>query len=131
MKQSYVIDARWDQEADVWLATSRDVPGLVVEAESWPAMIEEVRLVLPDLLDLSGNAGDRLSLTFRAEQHLDLAAELLVACACLGEIASSRARLPREGLGEQVADSMGLGLVRLQLLVPRARSSAPPVYLPG
>jgi hypothetical protein len=26
----------------------------VVEADTWPAMIEEVRLVLPDLLELSG-----------------------------------------------------------------------------
>jgi hypothetical protein len=36
-------------------------------------MIEEVRLVLPDLLELSGQPGDNLSLTFRAEEHLDLA----------------------------------------------------------
>jgi hypothetical protein len=47
------IDTHWDVEARVWLATSVDVPGLVVEAETWPAMIEEIRLVLPDLLELS------------------------------------------------------------------------------
>jgi hypothetical protein len=29
--------------------------------------------VLPDLLELSGQAGDTLSLTFRAEEHLDVA----------------------------------------------------------
>ena len=54
MSRSITIDARWGAEASVWIATSNDVPGLVVEADTWPAMIEEVRLVLPDLLELSG-----------------------------------------------------------------------------
>ena len=68
-----MIAARWDAEASVWIATSDDVPGLVIEAATWPAMIEEVRLVLPELLEVQGQGGDRLSLTFRAEEHLDLA----------------------------------------------------------
>jgi hypothetical protein len=62
MSRSITIDARWDA-----------VPGLVVEADTWPAMIEEVRLVLPDLLELSGERNDNLSLTFRAEEHLEVA----------------------------------------------------------
>jgi hypothetical protein len=72
MTRSITIDARWDGEAGVWIATSAGVAGLVVEADTWPAMIEEVRLILPELLELSGERGD-LSLTFRAEEHLDLA----------------------------------------------------------
>jgi hypothetical protein len=51
------IDTHFDPEAQVWLATSANVPGLVVEAETWTAMIEEVRLVLPDLLELSNEGG--------------------------------------------------------------------------
>jgi hypothetical protein len=58
MSRSITIDARWDAEASVWIATSNDVPGLVVEADTWPTMIEEVRLVLPDLLELSGKRID-------------------------------------------------------------------------
>jgi hypothetical protein len=73
MTRSLTIDARFDPEAGVWLATSADLPGLIVEADTWPAMIDEVRLVIPDLLELSGQSADRLSLTFRAEEHLDLA----------------------------------------------------------
>jgi len=73
MTRDISIAARWDSEAAVWIATSEDVPGLVVEAETWPSMIEEVRLVLPDLLELNGQANKRLSLTFKAEEHLDLA----------------------------------------------------------
>ena len=72
MESDIVIDARWDGEAGVWLATSAEIPGLVVEAETWPAMIAEVRLVLPDLLDVAGMPTGRLSLVFRAEEHLDL-----------------------------------------------------------
>lgn len=73
MNKDITINARWDGDANVWLATSTDVPGLVIEAETWPSMIKEVRLVLPDLLELNGQAGGTLSVTFRAEEHLDLA----------------------------------------------------------
>ncbi len=73
MSHDINIQARWDGEARVWIATSSDVPGLVVEADTWPAMIEEVRLVLPDLMELSGRGGEDLSLTFKVEEHLDLA----------------------------------------------------------
>jgi hypothetical protein len=73
MQRDIIIQARWDDEASVWLATSEDIPGLVVEADTWPAMINEVQLVLPELLELSGQRGDKLSLTFKAEEHLDLA----------------------------------------------------------
>jgi hypothetical protein len=73
MNRSITIKARWDDEAHVWIATSDDVHGLVVEADTWAAMIEEVRLILPDLLELLGQPAEKLSLTFIAEEHLDLA----------------------------------------------------------
>jgi hypothetical protein len=73
MRRDITVQARWDSEASVWLATSDDVPGLVVEADTWPGMINEVQLVLPELLQLSGAAGDKLSVTCKAEEHLHLA----------------------------------------------------------
>jgi Domain of unknown function (DUF1902) len=73
MSRSITIKARWDVDASVWIATSDDVHGLVVEADTWPAMIEEVRLILPDLLELLEQPAEKLSLTFIAEEHLDLA----------------------------------------------------------
>jgi hypothetical protein len=73
VSRSLTIRARWDRKADVWIATSDDIHGLVVEADTWPRMIEEVELILPDLLELSGHAPEKLSLTFIAEEHLDLA----------------------------------------------------------
>lgn len=68
------IDAQWDDEAHVWIATSDDAPGLVVEAGSWQAMIDEVRAVLPELLALNKKADGELSLIFRAETRSVLAA---------------------------------------------------------
>jgi len=74
MSKEIHIDAHWDDEARVWIATSEDVPGLVVEAASWAQMIDEVRLVLPDLLDIDDAAAQGISLAFKAETHLGLAA---------------------------------------------------------
>ena len=66
MSRDIIIQARWDDEAHVRLATSEDVQGLIVEADTWPAMINEVQVVLPELLEVVGEGGHRLSLTFRA-----------------------------------------------------------------
>ncbi len=74
MTKPIQIDARWDDEAHVWIATSGDAPGLVVEAPSWQTMIDEVRSVLPDLLELDATRARDVSLTFKAETHLALAA---------------------------------------------------------
>ena len=63
MNRDLAIQARWDDQAGVWLATSRDVPGLVVETETWPRMIEEVGLILLDLLELAGQDSGEVSLT--------------------------------------------------------------------
>jgi hypothetical protein len=73
MSDALIIDVRWDGESAIWLATSADVPGLVIEAASWPSLIEETRLVLPDLLALNGHEASARSVTFRAEAHLELA----------------------------------------------------------
>ena len=54
LDRDFNIRAQWDNEAAVWTATSKDAPGLVVEADTWPTMLEEIRLLLPDLLELSG-----------------------------------------------------------------------------
>jgi len=53
IQNGITLSARWDHEAGVWLATSNDVPGLVVEAETWSALVNEVELVLPELLELA------------------------------------------------------------------------------
>ncbi|MBR0173698.1 MAG: DUF1902 domain-containing protein [Lachnospiraceae bacterium] len=46
----YVINFTWDPEACVWIATSDDVPGLVLESGSFDALVERVHFAIPDLL---------------------------------------------------------------------------------
>jgi hypothetical protein len=69
MSRSLTIRARWDRDASVWLATSEDLHGLVV-AGTWPQMICEVELVLPDLMEVLGFAPEIVSDLHRRE-HLD------------------------------------------------------------
>ena len=73
MKREFQINACWDDEAYVWLATSDDVIGLCVEAATWGKLIEAVRLILPDLMPLNGQPVEGISLTYNAEVHLELA----------------------------------------------------------
>ena len=51
MTKKYVVDAFWDSEAHVWVATSDDVPGLTTEAPTLDALVERVNAVAPELLD--------------------------------------------------------------------------------
>lgn len=45
----------WDDEADVWIATSKDIPGLVLESGSFDALTERVRFAIPELLALNSS----------------------------------------------------------------------------
>lgn len=50
----YTVQAFWDAEASVWVATSKDIPGLNVEEGTREALIETLRDVVPELLILNG-----------------------------------------------------------------------------
>ena len=49
----YNVTIRWDNEAAVWIATSEDIPGLVLESGSFDALIERVKTAAPELLALN------------------------------------------------------------------------------
>ena len=50
---NYIVNLTWDNEAEVWVAQSEDIPGLVLESGSFDALIERVRFALPELLELN------------------------------------------------------------------------------
>ncbi len=52
--ESYEVNARWDDETKVWIATSEDVPGLCCEAATLPELRETVAALAPGLLLLNG-----------------------------------------------------------------------------
>lgn len=58
----------WDNEASVWVATSDDLPGLVLESGSCDALIERVKYAVPDLMDTNGIKADYCDLNFIADR---------------------------------------------------------------
>lgn len=56
------IHAEWDDEANVWVATSEDVPGLVTEAASMEALMTRLQAIIPELMALNcGLTGQAIS----------------------------------------------------------------------
>ena len=45
------VQADWDPEAEVWVATSDDVPGLATEADTIERLTEKLRTLIPELLE--------------------------------------------------------------------------------
>ncbi len=65
----YTINLTWDDEAGVWIATSDDIPGLVLESGSFDALLERTRFAIPELLELNSQIPKPLSLAFISERH--------------------------------------------------------------
>jgi predicted RNase H-like HicB family nuclease len=51
---TYHVQADWDPEAGVWVATSADVPGLATEAETIEGLTKKLRNMIPELLEANG-----------------------------------------------------------------------------
>ena len=49
------INALWDDEAKVWVATSDDVP-LATEAPTLDALSQKLQAMVPELLELNGQS---------------------------------------------------------------------------
>ncbi len=64
----YVVKLIWDDEAAVWVATSDDIPGLVLESGSFDALLERVRFAAPELLALN-HGEEPISLSFLSERR--------------------------------------------------------------
>ena len=57
---SIEIKAEWDPEANVWVATSDDLPGLVTEAETVESLQQKLAVMVPDLLEASGGTASEV-----------------------------------------------------------------------
>ena len=66
--EELLIKLTWDPEAHVWIAESDDVPGLVLESGSFDALIERVRVTVPELLELNGTAPTSVQLRMVSER---------------------------------------------------------------
>ena len=54
MEKALFVRAEWDDEAEVWVATSDDVPGLVAEADTAEALLAKLHILIPELLEADG-----------------------------------------------------------------------------
>jgi len=61
----YHVHSDWDPDAEVWVATSYDVPGMATEAPTIEALTEKLRTLIPELLEanqlLSGEQPDAIA----------------------------------------------------------------------
>ena len=53
---TYNVDIHWDDEANVWYATSEDIIGLTLESENLDLLVERVKTAAPELLELNNQA---------------------------------------------------------------------------
>ena len=74
LKAYYRVNMIWDSEANVWVATSDDVPGLVLESESFDTLITEIKDAVPELLEINGKPDHPYSIAFQAERMETVAA---------------------------------------------------------
>ncbi|WP_334994713.1 DUF1902 domain-containing protein [Nostoc sp.] len=72
------VDAFWDSEGEVWVATSEDLPGLVTEASSNEVLLEKLKVMIPELLELNNSfslvnpLGIDLDLTSRRSERISV-----------------------------------------------------------
>ena len=52
--RTLIVEAEWDAEAKVWVATSDDVPGLATEADTIDALRSKLEIMIPELLAANG-----------------------------------------------------------------------------
>jgi len=65
---NYTINLIWDSESAVWIATSDDIQGLVLESGSLDALIERLRFAVPEFLALNGASKQDFSMCLRSER---------------------------------------------------------------
>ena len=58
----------WDSESDRWYTETDDIPGLVLEAESFDRLVDRVRLAAPEMLELNCNYIGPVYVSFEAER---------------------------------------------------------------
>lgn len=69
----YVVNMAWDSGSRVWIATSDDIPGLVMESDSYDTLIDRVDSAVSELLLLNLNKKGPVTLRFHSERNEQVA----------------------------------------------------------
>lgn len=62
-----IIICTFDNEVQRWTAASEDKYGLVLESNSLEALIERVKIAMPDMIEFTCNYTGPINLHFKAE----------------------------------------------------------------
>ena len=65
----YTVNLIWDTDAGVWIATSEDIPGLVLESESYDSLLERTLQAAPELLSLNNADSKPATLNFLSKRQ--------------------------------------------------------------
>ncbi len=72
---TYVVNLLYDEIAGVWVATSDDIQGLVLESGSIDALIEKIKFAVPELLELNNdNLHPDINLHILSERYIKVGA---------------------------------------------------------
>ena len=72
MVDEYVVRLDWDETAEVWIATSDEIKGLVLESDNVNTLVKKTLKAVPELLELNGQEQSR-RLYFQYERHSSIA----------------------------------------------------------
>ena len=61
-----VVKLVWDDEANMWITESDDIPGLLLESPSFDTLVERVRQAAPEMLELNRGYVGHIRLCFEA-----------------------------------------------------------------
>ncbi len=57
--RTYIVEARWDDEAKMWVADSDDIPDVAAEAEDQETLRTKLASLIPEMIELNNVPVDR------------------------------------------------------------------------
>ena len=76
MKKTCIIEALWDANVKVWVATSDDVPGLCTEAATMEKLVKKLDVMVPEILKANGLLRSRKSIPFKVLSEVNSVAHI-------------------------------------------------------
>ncbi|MCL2616167.1 MAG: DUF1902 domain-containing protein [Defluviitaleaceae bacterium] len=59
----------WDSETGRWYTETRDIPGMILESDSFDNLVDRVRVAAPEMLELNMDYTGPVHISFEAERE--------------------------------------------------------------
>ncbi len=70
--KEYAVELYWDEESSTWVATSDDIPGLILGSGSVDVLMERVRFAAPEIMDLNNIDRTDCKLHFHFDRYAEV-----------------------------------------------------------